>query len=269
MGSEKKVQKNKTVDKYIFKNEVNGTIGYVVFIHRKDLKIRKRFETLEKAQSYRDLMLRYCEQNRERELKEIFDIKEFPFNMIKVLGWNEEEVIDNFESRYKRFSWLTQREKYILDETFKNDKLFKEIARELGITGVRVGQIYQKAMRKVKYKKDWFVLGEYATPEQLAEQDYKAYVEELKSKWTYKSALQFIEEYEPKIEERKLEYLELSMRAYNCLRRIGIETIEDLLKFDREHTEEEWTKVRNLGRKSYKEIQDAISRLKASMLTEE
>lgn len=258
------MQRNRTVEKYIFKNEVNGTIGYVVFIHRKDLKIRKRFETLEKAQKYRDLMLRYCEQNREQELKETLGIKEFPYNMIKRLGWNEKEVIESFETRYENLAWLNDRERYILDEVFKNERLFVEIGKDLGITAARVGQIYQKAMRKVKCKEKWFKLGDYATPEKLAREEYEAYIEELKSKWTYESALKFIEEFEPKIDDRPLEWLDLSVRSFNCLKRQGIRTIGELLRFDEEHTQEEWQRVRNLGKKSYKEIQEAIKRTKAS-----
>ncbi len=52
-------------------------------------------------------------------------------------------------------------------------------------------------------------------------------------------------EYETKIEE-----LDLSVRSYNCLKRAGINTIGDLIQ----KNEEEMMKVRNLGRKSLKEV---------------
>lgn len=41
-----------------------------------------------------------------------------------------------------------------------------------------------------------------------------------------------------------IEELELSVRSYNCLKRAGINTVEDLVN----KTEEEMMKVRNLGK---------------------
>ena len=44
--------------------------------------------------------------------------------------------------------------------------------------------------------------------------------------------------------------LELSVRSYNCLKRANINTVGELTQ----KTEEEMMKVRNLGRKSLKEV---------------
>ena len=44
--------------------------------------------------------------------------------------------------------------------------------------------------------------------------------------------------------------MDLSVRSYNCLKRAGINTIEDLTN----KTEDEMMKVRNLGRKSLDEV---------------
>ncbi|HHU55305.1 MAG TPA: DNA-directed RNA polymerase subunit alpha [Acholeplasmataceae bacterium] len=53
-----------------------------------------------------------------------------------------------------------------------------------------------------------------------------------------------------KILEKKIEDLDLSVRSYNCLKRAGISTVGELTQ----KTEEEMMRVRNLGRKSLKEI---------------
>lgn len=53
-----------------------------------------------------------------------------------------------------------------------------------------------------------------------------------------------------KNKEIKIEDLDLSVRAYNCLKRVNINTVGDLI----EKTEEEMMKIRNLGRKSLKEV---------------
>ena len=51
-----------------------------------------------------------------------------------------------------------------------------------------------------------------------------------------------------------IDNLNLSVRTYNCLRRAGITTISAL----KETTEEELTKVRNLGKKSLEEIKSKV-----------
>ena len=53
-----------------------------------------------------------------------------------------------------------------------------------------------------------------------------------------------------KILEMSIEEMDLSVRSYNCLKRAGIHTVEDLTK----RSEEDMLKVRNLGRKSLDEV---------------
>ena len=53
-----------------------------------------------------------------------------------------------------------------------------------------------------------------------------------------------------KTKEKRIEELDLSMRSLNCLKRAGINTLGELAQ----KTEEEMMRVRNLGRKSLKEI---------------
>ncbi|MBO5200546.1 MAG: DNA-directed RNA polymerase subunit alpha [Clostridia bacterium] len=53
-----------------------------------------------------------------------------------------------------------------------------------------------------------------------------------------------------KVLDMTIEDLDLSVRSFNCLKRAGINTVEDLT----EKTEEDMMKVRNLGRKSLEEV---------------
>ena len=57
--------------------------------------------------------------------------------------------------------------------------------------------------------------------------------------------------------ETPIEEVEFSVRAYNCLKRAGIHTIQDLVN----KTELEVTKIRNLGKKSLKEVIDKVADL--------
>ena len=50
--------------------------------------------------------------------------------------------------------------------------------------------------------------------------------------------------------EMTIEELDLSVRSFNCLKRAGINTVEDLIN----KSEDEMMKVRNLGRKSLEEV---------------
>lgn len=54
-----------------------------------------------------------------------------------------------------------------------------------------------------------------------------------------------------------IEDLDLSVRSYNCLKRAGIQTVEELVQ----KTEDEMMKVRNLGKKSLKEVKDKLNDL--------
>ena len=58
------------------------------------------------------------------------------------------------------------------------------------------------------------------------------------------------EDTKEKILEMTIEELDLSVRSFNCLKRAGINTVEDLIN----KTEEEMMKVRNLGKKSLDEV---------------
>ncbi|NLJ73451.1 MAG: DNA-directed RNA polymerase subunit alpha [Firmicutes bacterium] len=61
--------------------------------------------------------------------------------------------------------------------------------------------------------------------------------------------------------EMTVEELDLSVRSYNCLKRAGINTVEELTK----KTEEDLMKVRNLGKKSLAEIKEKLAEFALSL----
>lgn len=61
--------------------------------------------------------------------------------------------------------------------------------------------------------------------------------------------------------ELSIEELDLSVRSYNCLKRAGINTVEDLAN----KTEDDMMKVRNLGRKSLEEVLNKLNELGLSL----
>jgi DNA-directed RNA polymerase subunit alpha len=68
-----------------------------------------------------------------------------------------------------------------------------------------------------------------------------------------------------KVYSMTIEELDLSVRAYNCLKRAGINTVEDLVA----KTEDDMIKVRNLGRKSLDEVIGKLVALDLSLRKEE
>jgi len=68
-----------------------------------------------------------------------------------------------------------------------------------------------------------------------------------------------------KVLEMLIEELELSVRSYNCLKRAGITTVEDLAN----KTESEMLKVRNLGKKSFDEVTNKLHSLGLDFKSEE
>ena len=64
-----------------------------------------------------------------------------------------------------------------------------------------------------------------------------------------------------KVLEMNIDELELSVRSYNCLKRAGINTVEELCN----RTSEDMMKVRNLGRKSLEEVLAKLKELGLSL----
>jgi len=69
------------------------------------------------------------------------------------------------------------------------------------------------------------------------------------------------EDKKEKVLEMTIEELDLSVRSYNCLKRAGINTVQELIT----KTEEDMMKVRNLGRKSLEEVQGKLGELNLAL----
>lgn len=65
------------------------------------------------------------------------------------------------------------------------------------------------------------------------------------------------EDQKEKVLEMTIEELDLSVRSYNCLKRAGINTVQELAQ----KSEEDMMKVRNLGRKSLEEVKYKLNDL--------
>jgi len=68
-----------------------------------------------------------------------------------------------------------------------------------------------------------------------------------------------------KVLEMTIEELDLSVRSFNCLKRVNINTVEDLIS----KTEDDMIKVRNLGRKSLEEVIHKLAMMGLSLKNED
>lgn len=71
------------------------------------------------------------------------------------------------------------------------------------------------------------------------------------------------EDKKEKVLEMTIEELDLSVRSYNCLKRAGINTVQELS----EKSVEDMMKVRNLGKKSLEEVERKLSDLGLGLRT--
>jgi len=73
------------------------------------------------------------------------------------------------------------------------------------------------------------------------------------------------EEQKDKILEMPIEELDLSVRSYNCLKRAGINSVDELIQ----RNEEDMMKVRNLGKKSLEEVVNKLTELGLGLRNED
>ena len=74
-----------------------------------------------------------------------------------------------------------------------------------------------------------------------------------------------VETQRDKVLEMTIEELDLSVRSFNCLKRAGINTVEDLIS----KSEDEMMKVRNLGRKSLEEVEHKLAMMGLSLASDD
>ena len=74
-----------------------------------------------------------------------------------------------------------------------------------------------------------------------------------------------VEDPNVKVLETSIDDLDLSVRAYNCLKRAGIMSLKDLVG----KSENEMMKIRNLGKKSLKEVMDKVKDMGLSFRNED
>ena len=164
---------------------------------------------------------------------------------------------------------LTPREERMLELRYEEGKTLEEIAKIYGITRERVRQIIAKGIRRLKHHSRTNIL--FKDNERITERDslikqIDNEILELRKKLKYYQKanlkLELPEEIQNEVSSNvRIEDLDLSVRSFRCLKRAGIEFVSEIT----EKTEEELLKIRNLGRKSVKEIKQKLKQMNLSL----
>ena len=198
----------------------------------------------------------------------------YPMNLLTVLLGFEAEPEDdltdddiwdiNIREFRKRIMRLTDREQRVIEMRFHLGMTLDECAAVVGVTRERIRQIQNKACKKLRehLNDDRYVY--ISRNEYLA---LKSQIEHWKNVCEKLGAEEKVEELSTfeDISGVSIYELELSVRSTNCLLRADLKTIGDLIKFDQAQMEKDtpyayhtWMQIRNLGKKSLKEIKQKI-----------
>lgn len=181
----------------------------------------------------------------------------------------------------KLISTLMDREQRVLEMRYQFGMSLEEAAKAFGLTKERVRQIQKKAERKLRYRSvsDGIRVVNHETFDALKQENskLKARISGLEHNLdVYRARLEELNVELEKPEENrglkaenfnkvKIEELDWSIRAYNCLKRAGFNTLGDILYFDQNQGNVEepfryqsWWHIRNFGRKSLMEVANIV-----------
>ena len=214
-----------------------------------------------------------------RHSKKIDDI-DYPYNLVDAIfgeeiAWSADA--DHAAGLEKVLETLTDRERKVIRLRFEQGLNLEETGKEFNVTRERIRQVEAKAIRKMRHpSRSKLILHGVAGAAELSELRVKEKELEERDKLVaaqegkIKEVLAFLKpmldvfhvETEEPVEELSgpseltkhtpIEDMYLSVRSYNCLKRYGVDTVEDLI--DACEHPEELLKVRNLGRKSLQEV---------------
>ena len=207
-------------------------------------------------------------------------IGNWPQNLLEDIGVEPEDELDrlgevgNLEVAMA-LSSLTEREKAAIRLRYMDEMSMREVAERIGLSPERCRQIISKGVRKLRHPRVSIILkkGIQAYIQRRVDAEVKEIVEarEAEIEAVYQAKLAEIAgsaeraaEYlnmskVAQLETMKVEELDLTVRAYNCLKRAGCNVVADVI--DKYPTMDDAMRIRNLGAKSLHEISGKLKTL--------
>ena len=137
---------------------------------------------------------------------------------------------------------LTEQEKKCVFLYFRNGMSYREIGDVCHLSAERIRQIVKKAERKLRNP----------TRFNFIRYGYEGNVERLTPKYELTE-----EDRRADLLNTEIEEMDFSVRTFNCLKRAGINTVQELTQ----KTEDEMIKIRNLGKKSLDEVKNKLEEM--------
>lgn len=144
------------------------------------------------------------------------------------------------------------------------DSVFTPVRRvNFNVENTRVGQVTDYDKLTLEVWTDGSIRPDEATSlsAKILSEYLRRFIELTESVDDMEIMVEKPEEQKDKILEMTIEELDLSVRSYNCLKRAGINTVEELIQ----KNEEDMMKVRNLGKKSLEEVINKLNELSLSL----
>ena len=247
------------------------TVGHLARMTAQELRTIKGIEDRQCAEIVRELATHgiTIPENRTGNTHRIRDAaRELPYpqNLIYAIfgiGANDESAAkelldrDNIVGLNVALSKLSDQEETMIILRYKHLLTLEEVGKHYHLTGERARQIIEKAIRKLRHPvySKYIRKGLNGYIEEIIARQVAERVKNLRdSEYTrgYNDGIKAFITGTDTVYEKKilLEDLNLSVRSYNCLKRAGITTVEEILELDGEKI----MRIRNLGLKSTREI---------------
>lgn len=170
---------------------------------------------------------------------------------------------------------LTEREQRVILLRYLDGLDLVEAGKRFGVTRERIRQVEAKALHKMLRPSCREILQKGFYRWTLDEIEHRAEniavekIMEFKRAWAEEHNAEPVVTEEPvysgdSVLSQPIEWLDLSVRLYNCLKRANIDTVRDLT----ERTADSMFYVRNLGRKSLDEIREKLNQYELSFADE-
>lgn len=182
---------------------------------------------------------------------------DYPLNLLRDIPVGQILSDDQMKGLEYVLGQLTEREQMVLEYRYVKEMSYSEIGGAFGLTGSRIQQIINRALRKLRHPaRTAYIREGFAAHEASILAHVRMAMEKKEGRMPVAGN---------QILDQDIEILQLSIRPYNCLKRRGIGTLHELLRM---MLKEDWHKeCRNLGRKGAKEI--AVSLLKLGIVDTE
>lgn len=158
-----------------------------------------------------------------------------------------------------------EREQRVLELRFKNAMSLDEVGERFNVTRERIRQVEAKALRRLRAKKNlWSVKAREEKAEKAFDSERKALIKKLTEKEGAGDLPEDIRKgFETEDPHAALEELDVSIRLFNCLKKVGAKTIGDM----RFLTEHEVMRTRSFGAGCSEELKTLMEKHGVSFLT--